>query len=59
LAALRHGGPYPLLVISGEQGSAKTVLSKMLQALVDPNTVRTFHVLRPAPKIRFVNSTPL
>jgi hypothetical protein len=24
LATLRHGGPYPLLVISGEQGSAKT-----------------------------------
>jgi hypothetical protein len=66
LAALRHGGPYPLLVISGEQGSAKTVLSKMLQALVDPNTVRTLpreerdlfiaanngHVLRPAPCLR-------
>jgi hypothetical protein len=37
LAALRPGGPYPLLVIAGEQGSAKTVLSKMLRALVDPN----------------------
>ena len=39
----RHGGPYPLLVIAGEQGSAKTVLSKMLRALVDPNAapVRT------------------
>jgi hypothetical protein len=37
LAALRPGGPYPLLAISGEQGSAKTVLSKMLKALIDPN----------------------
>jgi hypothetical protein len=37
LAALRAGGPYPLLAISGEQGSAKTVLSKLLRALVDPN----------------------
>ena len=37
LAALRPGGPYPLLAISGEQGSAKTVLSKVLRALVDPN----------------------
>src|SRR5215472_10867505 len=37
LAALRPGGPYPLLAISGEQGSAKTVLSKFLRALVDPN----------------------
>jgi hypothetical protein len=37
LAALRARGPYPLLAISGEQGSAKTVLSKLLRALVDPN----------------------
>jgi hypothetical protein len=37
LAALRPTGPYPLLAISGEQGSAKTVLSKLLRALVDPN----------------------
>jgi hypothetical protein len=33
----RPRGPYPLLTISGEQGSAKTVLSKTLKALVDPN----------------------
>jgi hypothetical protein len=38
LAALRGVGPYPLLAISGEQGSAKTTLSKLLKALVDPNT---------------------
>jgi hypothetical protein len=37
LAALRHAGPYPLLAVSGEQGSAKTVLSKVLRALIDPN----------------------
>jgi hypothetical protein len=37
LGALRPSGPYPLLVISGEQGSTKTVLSKMLRTLVDPN----------------------
>jgi hypothetical protein len=37
LAALRPAGPYPLLTISGEQGSAKTFLSKLLRALVDPN----------------------
>jgi hypothetical protein len=37
LAALRPCGPYPLLAISGEQGSAKTVLSKLLRALVDPS----------------------
>jgi ABC-type antimicrobial peptide transport system ATPase subunit len=34
---LRPRGPYPLLAISGEQGSAKTVLCKLLKALVDPN----------------------
>jgi hypothetical protein len=32
LAAFRHGAPYPLLALSGEQGSAKTVLSKILKA---------------------------
>jgi hypothetical protein len=37
LAALRSGSPYPPLVVAGEQGSAKTALSKMLRALVDPN----------------------
>jgi hypothetical protein len=37
LAALRAAGPCPLLAISGEQGSAKTVLSKLLKALIDPN----------------------
>src|SRR4029077_4982322 len=37
LAALRSGGPYPLLAISGEQGSAKTVLPRLLKTLIDPN----------------------
>src|SRR2546426_362692 len=37
LATLRAGGPYPVLAISGEQGSAKTVLSKLLKALIDPH----------------------
>jgi hypothetical protein len=37
LATLRSTGPYPALVISGEQGSAKTVLAKILKAIVDPN----------------------
>jgi hypothetical protein len=34
---LLASGPNPLLAISGEHGSAKTVLSKMLKALIDPN----------------------
>jgi hypothetical protein len=43
LVGLRQGGPYPLLAVSGEQGSAKTVFSKLLRALIDPNAapVRT------------------
>jgi len=37
VAALRPGQPYPILAISGEQGSAKTSLCKTARALVDPN----------------------
>jgi hypothetical protein len=37
LGALRAGGPYPVLAIAGEQASAKTVLSKLLRAVIDPN----------------------
>jgi hypothetical protein len=37
LGALQHPGPFPALAIAGEQGSAKTVLSKILRALIDPN----------------------
>ncbi len=39
LAALRPVGPYPILAVNGEQGSAKTTLSRCLRALVDPNSV--------------------
>jgi hypothetical protein len=38
LATLRPSGPYPVLVIYGEQGSAKSSLVRVLRALVDPNT---------------------
>lgn len=36
-AALRPTGPYPLLKLLGEQGSAKTTTARVLRALVDPN----------------------
>jgi hypothetical protein len=38
LAVLRDRGPYPVLVVSGEQGSAKSTFSAILRALLDPNT---------------------
>src|SRR5262249_7624631 len=39
LACLRERGPYPVLVVSGEHGSAKSTFCKMLRSLVDPNAV--------------------
>jgi len=38
LAVLRNRGPYPVIVLSGEQGSAKSTFSSILRALLDPNT---------------------
>ena len=36
LASLRDTGPYPLLVLTGEEGSAKSTAAKLLRSLVDP-----------------------
>jgi hypothetical protein len=38
LACLRNRGPYPVIVLSGEQGSAKSTFSMILRTLLDPNT---------------------
>ena len=38
LACWRNRGPYPVMVLSGEQGSAKSTFSAILRALLDPNT---------------------
>jgi hypothetical protein len=35
--ALRGRGPYPLLVLLGEQGTGKTTFARILRAIVDPN----------------------
>lgn len=39
LAALRGRGPYPVLAVSGEQGSAKSTFSKIVRSLVDPSSM--------------------
>ena len=35
-AALRPVGPYPVLVLSGQQGSAKSTLARIVRRLIDP-----------------------
>lgn len=37
IGALWAQGPYPILAMSGEQGSGKTQLTRALRALIDPN----------------------
>jgi hypothetical protein len=46
VAAFRSTGPYPVLVLEGNQGSAKSTASRLLRALIDPNTA----MLRSIPK---------
>jgi hypothetical protein len=38
LGAFRPRGPYAILIINGDQGSAKSTLCKFIRALIDPNT---------------------
>lgn len=37
LVALSGAGPFPILALSGEQGTAKSTISRTLQRLVDPS----------------------
>lgn len=46
VAALRPNGPYPILLVNGEHGSAKSTTCRMLRKLVDPSRAP----LRFAPK---------
>jgi hypothetical protein len=45
-ACLRPTGPYPVLLPTGEQGTGKSTLARIIRRLVDPSTVD----LRAAPK---------
>jgi hypothetical protein len=37
VAAVRPQGPYPILLLHGQQGSAKTTTARVLRSLIDPN----------------------
>lgn len=39
IAAVQGGGPFPILMLQGEPGSAKTTTTRVLRALVDPSTM--------------------
>src|SRR5579884_3398987 len=39
LMMLRPRGPYPLLILHGEQGSGKSTRARIIRSIIDPNTV--------------------
>ena len=39
LKAMTPSGPYPVMIIQGEQGSSKTTTAKVLRSLTDPSSV--------------------
>ena len=41
LASLRDTGPYPLLVLTGDEGGAKSTMVRLLRSLVDPGRPQT------------------
>ncbi len=38
-AAIRPSGPYPILVLTGEQGAAKSTLARIFRLLIDPHVM--------------------
>jgi len=37
VASLRQAGPYPVVLLQGEQGSAKSTAERIVRACVDPS----------------------
>lgn len=37
VAALWPSGPYPILILSGEQGSGKSLFTRLIRSLIDPS----------------------
>jgi hypothetical protein len=46
VSCLRERGPFPILVLQGEQGSAKSTTARVIRSLIDPSTAS----LRTMPK---------
>lgn len=38
VACLKRDGPFPVMVVNGEQGAAKSTFCRVLRRLIDPNT---------------------
>ena len=56
LAVLRDYGPYPVLVVSGEPGSAKSTFSRILCSILDPNS-SPLHTLPRNDQDLFISAT--